>query len=342
MKKIVIVTNSISGGGAERSMNIIGSHLNKINYDVSLIAINRSNPDEFAPNCPTYSLDRKTDSGVAGTTRALFDFFKLINKLEPDLVVLNCDLPEFFGMLLPRRFELLVIEHNPKPFENRFVLGFLIRNILLFKKITWVAVSEHLRIWPYRKRPQLTLLNPIDFDLISINDKEVDCEIKRIVFIGRLVNPQKRPEIAIQIASELNLTVDFYGSGPLESTLADIASKMKVDARFHGYVSEVWSKLNSNDLLIIPSNYEGDGLVLLEAIARDVVFLVSDIPDFRRFDLPDINYCRNLSDYISTINKYRNNVESLRIPIALRRKLLDNRSIKNVTESWINLLNRIG
>ena len=51
MKAVAIVTNSLSGGGAERAMNLLADNLGKFeNFNVMLIPINAGPPDLIQPS----------------------------------------------------------------------------------------------------------------------------------------------------------------------------------------------------------------------------------------------------------------------------------------------------
>ena len=105
-----------------------------------------------------------------------------------------------------------------------------------------------------------------------------------------------------------------------------------------GYQKDPWAHLGENDVLVVPSLFEGDGMVVVEAISRDVPILLSDIPDFRRFGFPDSNYCAEPQDFVQRISEYRSNLNRLRVPIQTRREILKSRTPKAVGDSWSTYL----
>ena len=50
MKRVMIVVNSLSGGGAERSMNILAGSLIECGLTVDLVAVNDGDLDFFVKN----------------------------------------------------------------------------------------------------------------------------------------------------------------------------------------------------------------------------------------------------------------------------------------------------
>ena len=54
----LFVSNSLSGGGAERAINIAVNEMAKKKSPVGLLVINNGPQDLYAPNVPTFQLNR--------------------------------------------------------------------------------------------------------------------------------------------------------------------------------------------------------------------------------------------------------------------------------------------
>ena len=91
MKRIVIVTNSLTGGGAERAMNLASNALSRDGHQVTLITINKSAFDLIRNECSVITLDREDNPGMMGTARALSAFVKSVMRIKPDLYFINSD-----------------------------------------------------------------------------------------------------------------------------------------------------------------------------------------------------------------------------------------------------------
>jgi GalNAc-alpha-(1->4)-GalNAc-alpha-(1->3)-diNAcBac-PP-undecaprenol alpha-1,4-N-acetyl-D-galactosaminyltransferase len=337
MSKLVIVTNSLTGGGAERAMNQVTHELSK-NHEVTLIAINSGPPDLISPVGNVIELNRKWQSGILSTIRTLKVFLKSVKDSHPDLVVLNCDLPEFFGCFLPRTQQVVVIEHVNFPFSSRVKLGILVRKILKSRGAVFASVSKHLKIWPENCSSEYILENPLEIEFVTKSDKSSITPISELVFIGRLINPQKRPDIAIEIAAGTELPIRIIGDGPLRSELEILASSKKVSAKFLGHVLNPWESLQEGSLLLLTSAYEGDGLVAVEAFGFNIPVLLSSNNDFRRFGLPDVNYCTSTEGFISKINALKSDISNFQIDEDIRSSLIKPRSLENVSKQWSALL----
>ena len=161
MKRVMIVTNSLTGGGAERSMNHLCNELNARGWQVALLPINSSEKDQVTPICEIFPLFREWQGGLFGTLRAILQFNSIVRTWKPNTVILNCDLPELFGTTLRRGIKLVAVEHTSKPWVRRKLLGRIVRKILKMKSLTWIAVSAHLTIWPEKSIPNRVIPNPI-------------------------------------------------------------------------------------------------------------------------------------------------------------------------------------
>ena len=158
-----------------------------------------------------------------------------------------------------------------------------------------------------------------------------------VAYIGRL-SKEKRPDIAISACTEVNFPIEVYGTGILEKSLKQ-KYKDKNCIRFNGYVQEVWNQIPSNSLIIIPSEYEGDGLVVVEAVCNGHSVLLADNEDLRRFELPDINYFKSEKDLVNKLNEVTlKDFSRFKPSASLREIFLHDRDLSMITEEWIKLI----
>jgi GalNAc-alpha-(1->4)-GalNAc-alpha-(1->3)-diNAcBac-PP-undecaprenol alpha-1,4-N-acetyl-D-galactosaminyltransferase len=336
MKRVMIVTNSLSGGGAERSMNLICNELSSRGWVISLVPINSSSEDQVVPKCTVFALNRPWQSGLFRTLNSMWRFNQVVGNWKPDVIVLNCDLPELFGATVLGRQNLVVLEHSSSPWFQRQALGKVVRKILVFRLATWATVSSHLSIWSTNEKPAAVLQNPITTEIIN-KPRIVGDEISRLLYVGRL-SREKRPEFALKIAQLVQVELEIMGDGGLRDQLEEQAAQKSINVNFRGRVTKPWAEITPGDLLIVPSSVEGDGLVIIEAMQTQIPLLVADIPDLRRFEFPERNYCRDVDDFVKRINQYSKNLSQLLIPANISRPILGNRSLSNVGDSWIKFL----
>jgi len=93
----------------------------------------------------------------------------------------------------------------------------------------------------------------------------------RLLAIGRLV-PQKNYALlldALGLLKDLQWTIDILGDGPLLRSLTERAGQLGIAdrVRFRGFVQDPLPYLAGAHALILSSSWEGQGAVLLEALA---------------------------------------------------------------------------
>jgi glycosyltransferase involved in cell wall biosynthesis len=338
MRRVMIVTNSLSGGGAERSMNLLSNELAKRGWPVSLVPINSGTYDLVVPVCEVFPLNRKWNGSLANTIVALWKFNKIVSSWEPDVIVLNCDLPELFGAMLFGKHNLVALEHASQPWGQRKSLGKIVRRILKLRKTTWAAVSTHLKIWPLEEKPNTVLQNSVLL-LKENTTRVIDSEVRRLVFIGRLSH-EKKPDLAIEIAKLTNLELIIIGDGLMREELKKKALYESIKVNFLGWVKDPWSEIQSGDLLVVTSSFEGDGLIVIEGLAQGIPMLLADISDLRRFNFPERNYGKDLNGFVAQCENFRHKLHDLCVPVDISTRILEGRSSEVIGTSWESFLNQ--
>lgn len=338
--KVLIVISAPLGGGAEKAMTWIHEQFMADEISSILVSVNSSNPVGSYKIRNSVCLNRTPNSGLFSTAFSLLRFKLLLSKIRPHVIIANCEVSELFVAFCSIiGIPIIIVEHANPAWVGREKLGSFVRRILKLRRTTFIAVSDHIKA-PFHFHNYLrSIPNPIDVtDMSEIH--LVKSEIHRLVYIGRLARVHKNPKVLIEIAQRTHLPIIYYGNGELMQDLFLLAEALDVDCEFKGWVSNPFEELEPNDLLIVPSVREGDGLVVVEAIVRRVPILMQDNLDLRRFGLPDINYCASAQDFALTID----GVESLfdLIPSnQLRTRLIRQRSVDEVCKQWYELLSSI-
>ncbi len=110
--------------------------------------------------------------------------------------------------------------------------------------------------------------NYVETDRFRPNSR-INGKVIRIGFVGRLAAEKNLP-ILLEAVSDLDVELCLVGQGPLRTDLERMAkTKKKTSIKFMGTLPnlELPPFLNSCDLFILPSSYEGHPKALLEAMA---------------------------------------------------------------------------
>jgi len=336
MKSVAIVTNSLSGGGAERAMNILADNLGKFEeLNVLLIPINAGPRDLVEPNCDISEIKRVWNGGLWDTIKAFVRFQNAILKFRPKVLILNCDLPEFYSALSIWNAKCIIVEHTTRPWAERETFGNLIRWILRTRGANYVRVSERIGIFPLFSGTAV-IPNIIDPKIIGTEFKqsEVQNSQGKLLFVGRL-SKEKRPDLFIELARETKFESLIIGDGQLSFTLRQ-DSKDVGNLKFLGQKLNPWEFASNRDLLVLTSDYEGDGLVALEAISIGIPVALRRTSDLERIGFPQKNYFDDVPALAARIAK--NHFNDFELSDLERSQILRNRSPEEVLRLWLQFL----
>ncbi len=102
---------------------------------------------------------------------------------------------------------------------------------------------------------------------------------QRVVFLGRLDPVKRIPMLMRAVARVDRARLDIFGDGPERATLEAQAATLP-QVTLHGSVSRERA-LRDADVLVLPSEAEGFGLVLIEAMAAGVPVAGANVPGIR-------------------------------------------------------------
>ncbi|HUB25740.1 MAG TPA: glycosyltransferase family 4 protein [Tepidisphaeraceae bacterium] len=106
----------------------------------------------------------------------------------------------------------------------------------------------------------------------------------RVVFIGRLDPVKRLPDLLAAVHSLNGLVhLDIYGDGAQREKLIDKIQEREIAAwvTMHGPIDGPEQALRDAELLVLPSEAEGFGLVLIEAMAAGVPVVATNAPGIR-------------------------------------------------------------
>jgi glycosyltransferase involved in cell wall biosynthesis len=342
MTRIAVLSNSMSAGGAERVANLLVKNLVEKGLEVSLVAVNDSPIDLIDINSRVYSLHRNPKAHVIRNFQIISNFRKSLKTIKPDILIVNCEYPELLSCFANRNIRTIVVEHTTSPWRFLPKFGWLIRAILKLKSVEWVSVAPDITIWPFNQIPKYI---PNYFFTSSKNILvSQQTKIRRLVFIGRLT-PEKNPEFFLKVCKESSLPGLVIGSGALEAQLKKLSDRLKINVEYTGFTPTPWDFCRDGDVLIVPSKWEGDGLVVLEALSLGFPILLADIPDLRRFKLPNLNFFsmahsdpENCTDLADRLTKQLNSYQNLIPNLEYRNMVLKERESESITRKWLHLL----
>lgn len=145
-------------------------------------------------------------------------------------------------------------------------------------------IGERLRSMPEFKSVRVAAIPyGIAFEAPARAERRAD-EPLRVLYLGRLIEEQKRISRVIELAQRLEkrgapVRFTIAGSGPDEASVRSALATVR-SVEFRGAVAnrEVPVLLREHDVYVLLSDYEGLPLSLLEAMGEGLVPVVSDLP----------------------------------------------------------------
>ena len=330
--KVAIVTNSLSGGGAEISMMRVFKSLKENSINATYCAINLGNGADVILSGDVHVVGREWGAGLLGTIGNLLRFRKFLAAHKFDVVIVNCELPELYvALVCPVSTRIIVVEHTSRPWVGRRGLGAFVRSLLVIRGTLWVTVSSNQsKVWPFGQNA-VWIANPHVIGSESKPKRKSD-----LVFVGRL-NTGKRPELAARAAQVTDSTINFFGDGPLMEELRRDYESEK--CAFYGFVNDPWGVIGEESMLIVTSEYEGDGMNIVEAVLKGNPILLADNNDLRRFNFPSHIYFKDFDELVEKIDTFKNlNHINYIVDNEIKERLQQERDLSSITQKWISIL----
>jgi len=286
---------TLGGGGAERVVVNLVNGLSKSGEEVNLLLFEKRGVyfDEIRPQINIHAL-----SGASKPRRllSLFSYFAYLRAHRPDAVVVSghsAFLVAWIGRLVIRH-RLIVIVHNTvsrEPGLSRFIARWLYR---FANKVVAVSKGVARDIQSYAKVAQsklVTIYNPIDTELIKLKAQSrpehrwfADDSLHIVVAVGALTAQKNYPFLLKTIAEikrkKNSIRLIILGEGPLlaelEKQVASLGLSQEVD--MPGFDPNPFGYMAYAERFVLTSNFEGFGMVLVEALASGARVVATDCP----------------------------------------------------------------
>jgi len=358
-KKITHLITTIERGGAEKQLLILSSEQVKSGLQVEVF---------YLKGKPELKTELEAAGVLVNSRLVGNNFLKQILILSkylrnsPSPVHAHLPKSELLAAFAISKKYFIFSRHNAEPFwpgSPKIISNFLSKFVCKRAK-KGIAISNAVKDY-LMDRGEIPRNYPIEVVYyghqkeISINQRGLEMIFKLIIekssnykigTIARLVPQKDYSTLLNSFYAVLKNTpnVDLYivGDGYLQKELNGLANKLGIDKNVHllGKTEFVNEFLSSIDLFVLPSKYEGFGLVLLEAMISKKPILAANnsaIPEVLGksyeglFPTGDINALASKISSVITDSSFANHlVKSLSDQIKFFDPIEMNRNIKNV------------
>jgi glycosyltransferase involved in cell wall biosynthesis len=276
MKKIVHITNDLQRlGGVQRLLvDLMTLQINDFEFEVILTRGENEYADELnALGVPVF---HKRDLGLIGVIKRLNNADLVHAHLFPSLYI-----------ALLTTTPTVITEHNPH-YRRRDLPFVKTLESLLFRKFKKTAcISDGVEkallkdlTWPSKKTQ--VICNGVDLSRFPLQEKKPPAKNQefKIGMVGRL-HPQKDIKTLLDTIKLLddNCQLHLAGDGELRAELEMYAAEIEITEKvhFYGQVNNIPEFLDSLDIYVQSSNWEGFGLAVVEAMATGLPCLATDV-----------------------------------------------------------------
>lgn len=311
MKKIVHITNDLQRlGGVQRLLvDLMSLQKNEFNFEVILTR----GENEYADELKALGVDvyHKRDLGFFGVIKRLNNADLVHTHLYPSIYI------AYFT-----RTHTIVTEHNPH-YRRRDILFVKTLERIIYKKFKKiVCISDGVKekfLESIKVNPALTevIHNGVDLSRFAQQPKAItaDQAVIKLGMVGRFA-PQKDIKSLIKLMTLLDSRFELHlaGDGDLRHEYELLAKTLKVDNKivFHGQVNNVPAFLNSLDIYIQSSHWEGFGIAVVEAMASGLPTFATDVEGLNHvvdkaglFEVGNTSQLATIiNDLLSNINNY--------------------------------------
>lgn len=288
MKKIIFYINAIHDGGAERVMVNLAEYFSDNGYETILLTSFRDEWEyPLANTVRRLTLEKKEikQSRIKRNVSRVKKLRNLCKNEKPDILISFMEEPNFRAILATRGLSIktVVSVRNDPNKEYAGKLGWFVGKILLPMADGCVFQTKDAQKWfPKRLQNKSKIIyNAVKEDFFHVQRKPVRGEI---VTCGRLVK-QKNHAMLIDAFSEAVKDYPFaklriYGDGPLREELQKQIDRLNLSGKafLMGATNNVEKALQTADVFVLSSDYEGMPNALMEAMAAGVPCISTDCP----------------------------------------------------------------
>ena len=372
-KKVVYIAQS-AGGVAEYLYMFLKNWKDK-NYENILIVSQdyKEQLERFKPYTSNiYIIPMIREVELKNDIKAIYKVRKILKQIKPDIVYLHSSKAGAIGRIaLAFNFRTKIFYNahgwyfNAQISDKKKKIFALIEKMLALKtnKIINISKSEYESALEYKiasERKMCVIENGIDFTKFKNNDKNREETRKKynikdneilIGVVGRL-SEQKDPMTMIR-AFELvqkenkNTKLIYVGSGELEESVKQYAKEKEILHKviITGWVNNVEKYIPAFDIAVLPSKWEGFGLVLIEYMACEKPIIASQVGGIKNiirneqngFLVETNNYAMLACKIIETIKNKSINKKF----INENKKVINEYSIENVIAKHLEIMNNL-
>ena len=288
--KVVIYTQYLESGGAEKRASVYANYLFKQGVDVSLVTMYKTEKEYFVekgiPRC--FVADSLDDYLKLSKKQRLAGLKNHLLNIKPDVVISFLPTFSFYATLAVKFDKRLKhttkLVHSVTLYQRKYSLFERCVDFLccLYADKISLQCQEQLKCNRLFKKKCIVSFNPIHDSWDDKNVREYDN--LSIISVGRMTK-QKNFEMAINAmakahASNKNIFLDILGEGPTKEKLISLVNKLNANdyIRILPFSYDLKEEFVKHNVYLSTSRFEGFPNALVEAMMSGLVCLSTSCP----------------------------------------------------------------
>lgn len=354
--EIVLIITGLGMGGAEKQVCLLADRFAHLGHRVTLFSLTDS---AFVK--PTHQSIKIIELGMKktpfGFLCAYLKLRKLIKKSQPDVIhshMFHANIMARLLRLTTKLKRLVCTAHSNNEGGKLRMLTYRLTNFLadINTNVSIKSVQAFIEQKAVNKGQMQAVYNGIDIHRFSPNDNKqilatIDVPDDKFIFIavGRLTEAKDYPNLFNAMAILKNINPNFVilvvGDGELKVELQSTVQDLDLNKHIHflGVRNDVPALMNASDAFVLPSAWEGFGLVVAEAMACEKPVVVTDCGGVAEV-LDDCGLLVKPRDskalaqaMLDILNMTQ--LERQLIGKKARQHILENFAIDNIVEQWM-------
>lgn len=295
--KIVFFVGSLRAGGAERVAVNLANAWSSAGHEISLVTTFVAETSSFYEVSSQVDLLHLTQM-LEGPSVPLLQpvakaiaVRKIVRNLKPDVVVSflsNVNVLSILACAFTDTPSIISERLHPGSSGNRYLefacsIAYKFSSLLVVQ--TSRAASDALRLYRGLERV-VAIPNPLPQGIERYTrSKRAHGDVgNRMIAIGRLAQQKRMSDLIAAFSScaanNPEWRLDIFGEGPLRDQLQAQIEELGMASRIaiRGITADPWSELETSDVFVLASEFEGFPNALLEALRIGLPTIVTDCP----------------------------------------------------------------
>lgn len=293
--KILYVITGLGQGGAERVVCDLADAMFENGHEVKVAYL--TGDVITKPVHKEIEIIKVNLNNLRTLLPAYIKLSKIIKIFEPHIVhshMIHANIIMRLLRITTHIDKLISTAHSNNEGGTIRMLGYRVTHRLadITTNVSNIATQKFESLGAVPSKGMLTIYNGIDLDRFFYDpnasgqiqqELSIDLNCKIILAVGRFSEQKDYPNLlkAIYLLKkecEFSFKLVIAGDGELRSTIEDIINtlKLKDDVILLGRRDDIPQLMSAADLFVLPSKYEGFGLVVAEAMACECLVVATD------------------------------------------------------------------